>query len=87
MEKVNHPDHYNRGMECIDEMIAVFGIEAVKNFCICNVWKYRYRASDKNGQEDLDKADWYMKKYVELSESQKTHDRDLVDEYIKNLVR
>lgn len=66
-ENVNHPDHYNRSVECIDEMIAVFGVEVVKHFCLCNVWKYRYRASDKNGQEDLEKSDWYMKKYMELS--------------------
>ena len=65
---VSHPKHYNRndGMECIDEMVLVFGIEAVKQFCLCNVWKYRYRASDKNGQEDLAKSDFYMNKYAEL---------------------
>ena len=65
---VNHPKHYCRdgGMESIDEMITVFGVEAVKNFCLCNVWKYRYRAADKNGEEDLKKSDWYMKKYKEL---------------------
>ena len=69
-EKVNHPSHYNRedAMECIDEMVLVFGREAVKNFCLCNVWKYRYRASDKNGEVDLEKSDWYMKKYKELSQ-------------------
>ena len=67
MDKVDHPKHYNRSIECIDEMRAVFGIEVVKHFCLCNVWKYRYRASDKNGQEDLEKSDWYMKKYMELS--------------------
>ena len=87
MENVNHPSHYNRGMECIEEMIAVFGIEAVKNFCICNVWKYRYRASEKNGQEDLDKADWYMSKYMELARKIKIEDQKLIDEYINNLVR
>lgn len=67
-ESVNHPSHYNRegAMECIDEMILVFGIDAVKNFCICNAWKYRYRAADKNGEEDLNKSDWYMNKYKEL---------------------
>jgi hypothetical protein len=53
-------------MECIDEMIAVFGKTWVMHFCLCNVWKYRYRAGDKNGQEDLKKSDWYMKKYIEL---------------------
>lgn len=68
-EKVNHPSHYNRedAMEAIDEMVLVFGKEAVKNFCLCNVWKYRYRAADKNGKEDLKKSDWYLNKYKELS--------------------
>ena len=67
-DKVNHPQHYNRknAMECIDEMILVFGEEAVKHFCLCNAWKYRYRAADKNGEEDLKKSDWYLKKYKEL---------------------
>lgn len=67
-ETVNHPDHYNRSgaMECIDEMILAFGKEAVINFCICNAWKYRYRSSDKNGQEDIEKSDWYMNKVAEL---------------------
>jgi len=70
---VNHPKHYCRegGMESIDEMVLVFGVEAVKNFCLCNVWKYRYRASDKNGEEDLKKSDWYMRKYKELEEKEK----------------
>lgn len=70
---VNHPKHYCRenGMESIDEMVLVFGIEAVKHFCLCNVWKYRYRAADKNGEEDLKKSDWYMRKYKELEEKEK----------------
>lgn len=70
-DNVERPKHYNRegGMESIEEMILVFGIEAVKNFCLCNVWKYRYRAADKNGEEDLKKSDWYMKKYNELCHS------------------
>lgn len=67
-ETVNHPEHYNRegGMECIDEMVLVFGKEAAMNFCLLNVWKYRFRAADKNGEEDLEKSDWYMAKYAEL---------------------
>lgn len=68
---IEKPKHYNRegAMECIDEMILVFGKETVINFCLCNAWKYRYRAADKNGQEDLKKSDWYLRKYKELSES------------------
>lgn len=69
-DMVNHPSHYCRegAVESIDEMIAVFGAEAVMHFCICNVWKYRYRSSSKNGEEDIKKSDWYMNKYIKLRE-------------------
>lgn len=70
-DNVNHPSHYNNGgMECIDEMILIFGVEATKHFCLLNAWKYRYRANHKNGQEDLNKANWYIAKYKELSENE-----------------
>ena len=54
-EMVNHPAHYKRdgAMECIDEMLLLFGKEEVMSFCKLNAWKYRYRAMDKNGQEDI----------------------------------
>ena len=69
-DPVNHPKHYCRegAMECIDEMVLIFGKEAVKHFCICNAWKYRARAMDKNGTEDLKKSDWYIKKFKELND-------------------
>lgn len=65
---VNHPNHYTNGdgMECIDEMILLFGCEVVKHFCLCNVWKYRRRAMYKNGEEDMKKSHWYIAKYQEL---------------------
>ena len=68
VSNVDHPIHYQGKHECIDEMIALFGVEAVIGFCKCNVYKYRYRADKKNGQEDLEKADWYMDKLMELLE-------------------
>ena len=69
-EAVNHPSHYCRenSMECIDEMVLVFGVEKTMDFCLLNCWKYRYRAADKNGAEDLAKSDWYLKKYAELQQ-------------------
>ena len=69
-ETVNHPSHYNRedAIECIEEMELIFGTEAVMTFCLLNTWKYRYRAADKNGSNDLEKSDWYMNKYKELKE-------------------
>lgn len=69
-DAVNHPAHYQGSHECIDEMLALFGVEAVKGFCMCNVYKYRYRADKKNGDEDIKKADWYMSKLMELERMQ-----------------
>jgi hypothetical protein len=67
-DMINHPPHYCRegGMECLDEMKLIFGEQALKHFCLLNAWKYRYRASSKNGEEDLKKSDFYLNKYKEL---------------------
>lgn len=65
---VNHPSHYETGkFECIEVMEETQGVEAVKNFCICNAFKYLYRHANKNGLEDIEKARWYLDKYIELS--------------------
>lgn len=63
---VNHPEHYQGKNECIDVMIAMFGKEAVKHFCMCNAYKYRFRSNMKNGEEDIKKAEWYEDKLIEL---------------------
>ena len=65
-EKVDHPEYYQGKNECIDVMIAMFGAEAVKSFCRCNAYKYRFRADKKNGEEDIRKAEWYESKLIEL---------------------
>lgn len=68
-DNVNHPNHYLTGKyECIEVMIEAQGKEAVKDFCICNAFKYLYRADRKNGLEDIKKAKWYLDKYIELNE-------------------
>jgi len=64
---IHSPSHYKcHKHECIDEMVEVFGIDAVMTFCKLNVWKYRYRSGAKNGKEDLDKADEYMDILIRL---------------------
>ena len=70
-DNVNHPFHYQGKYECIDEMIALFGVDAARHFCMCNVYKYRFRASRKNGPEDIEKAEWYMGKLMELNQEVK----------------
>lgn len=67
-DPVNHPPHYTQcEIECIDAMAILFGKEAVATFCKLNAFKYKYRAPFKGSQEeDLKKADWYLKKAKEL---------------------
>ncbi len=70
-DAVNHPSHYCRdgAMECIDEMILLFGEEETKSYCKLNAWKYRTRAPYKgNMEQDMKKSDWYIRKYKELCE-------------------
>lgn len=67
---VNHPSHYNKGKyECLEVMIDVFGKEAVQTFCLLNAFKYVWRSKQKNGMEDIQKANFYLKKYEELSDN------------------
>ena len=69
LDRVNHPSHYETGkFECIDVMEVVFGKEALKNFCICNAFKYLYRCMNKHSSpvEDVSKARWYINKFLEL---------------------
>ena len=68
VDMVNSPPHYNRegAMETIDEMETLFGTKATFDFCRLNAWKYRARALAKNGEEDMKKSDWYIRKAAEL---------------------
>lgn len=69
-EEVNHPQRYAGGKyECIDVMTDVFEVDAVRNFCKLNAFKYLWREQNKNGVEDIKKAVWYLNKLIELSEN------------------
>lgn len=65
-DAVNHPKHYSGAHECIEVMRAMFGDEAVRDFCRCNSFKYRFRAAAKNGEEDIKKAEWYENYLIEM---------------------
>lgn len=79
-DMVNHPSHYEHGIECIDEMILLYGKEETMSFCKLNSHKYRKRALDKGGREDQDKSDWYVKEYAYLKSKS---ERKLLQEIIK----
>lgn len=66
-DMVNTPPHYcGHGMECIDEMILLYGKQETMSFCKLNAHKYRKRALYKGGEEDQKKSDWYLRKYFYL---------------------
>lgn len=70
-DNVNHPIHYNQGgIECIDAMRASQGDDSVVDFCVCNAFKYIFRAKHKNGLEDLKKSRWYIDYAIQLAEKQ-----------------
>ncbi|MBP5432175.1 MAG: DUF3310 domain-containing protein [Ruminococcus sp.] len=73
-EKVNHPSHYQGKHECIEVMRAMFGDEAVKGFCKCNAYKYRFRAGLKDEskyEEDIKKAEWYEDYLIIMEQAEK----------------
>ena len=65
-EMINHPSHYNQGIEAIDY------IESHKmNFCIGNVIKYITRAKHKGTElEDLKKSLWYLQREIDRLEKE-----------------
>lgn len=67
-DPVNHPKHYaNTKVECIDAMEELYGVEAVKAYCVCATFKYLWRRKDKDNEEqDVQKALWYFDKAKEL---------------------
>lgn len=65
---IDHPAHYQGDYECIDLMREIYGDEAVRHFCICNAYKYRFRAGAKqteSAHDDIKKAEWYEKYIME----------------------
>lgn len=70
-DNVNNPAHYTQGgMECIEEMMLIFGSEETKIFCKLNAWKYRKRALYKGTPEkDMAKSDAYLRCYKSIKEN------------------
>lgn len=70
---VNHPKHYisESGIEAIDVIESftdgLVGYEAVETG---NVLKYMLRWKNKNGVEDLKKAQWYLNRLIENVEKE-----------------
>lgn len=66
-DPVNHPNHYcQNGLESIDVIKAFTSdLNGVEAFCAGNAIKYILRFNHKNGEQDLDKAIWYINRLKE----------------------
>jgi hypothetical protein len=66
---VNSPLHYTNGpIECIDALRSMLSADEYIGFLRGNIFKYQWRYKNKNGAEDLRKAQWYMNKLQKIEE-------------------
>lgn len=61
-DNINHPAHYTGGKLEVIDAIEGMGL----GFHAGNVVKYVARYKLKNGVEDLKKAEWYLRRLIEL---------------------
>jgi hypothetical protein len=66
-DPVDRPAHYNMGgIECIDYIKQVLGLDGFIAYCHGNMIKYQHRYRYKgNPVEDMKKADWYLSRLNE----------------------
>ena len=70
-DNVNHPDHYTQGgIECIKAIEASMPPEGFQDYCKGNCLKYIWRWREKNGIEDLKKAQVYLNWMIESAEKE-----------------
>lgn len=68
-DSVNSPKYYYKGgLECIQVIKAQLTPEQYKGYLYGNVLKYMWRWQDKNGLEDLKKAEHYLHWLIEKVE-------------------
>lgn len=64
-DPVNKPMHYNQsGIECIEAIRASMTAEQFEAYCKGNIMKYLWRYEHKNKQQDLLKAEWYLRRLI-----------------------
>lgn len=66
-DNVLHPAHYNQGcIECIEAIkAATVGKTGIEAFCVGNAIKYLWRYEEKNGLEDVKKAQFYFNRLIQ----------------------
>ena len=68
-DMVNSPPHYNKfGVECIEAIQSATG-EGYEYYLQGNIMKYLWRYRYKNGVQDLEKAQWYLTRLIEIKKT------------------
>jgi hypothetical protein len=73
-DPVNKPEHYNAGeIETIDYIVDVLGAYEAISYCHGNLIKYTGSRLWTKGNpiQDAEKAEWYLKKMIELMKQTK----------------
>lgn len=72
VDMVNHPPHYKQGkFETIDVIMDVTQhLGGREGYLVGNIIKYLSRYHFKNGVEDVEKAQWYLNKLLEVVKSE-----------------
>lgn len=74
-DNVSHPDHYTTGKyECIDYIEDKLTAEEFRGYIKGNVIKYLTREKLKNGDEDIQKAQFYLNRLCDKLKGGKDND-------------
>jgi len=70
-----NPTHYKQGsVECIDALAAAcHDLQGLDAICTANAIKYLWRWKQKNGVEDLKKAQWYINRLLTYHQQSEQH--------------
>lgn len=76
--EVNHPARYTQGaVECIDAIESALTPEEYRGFLKGQILKYTWREKHKGGEQDLQKAEWYLKRLLSESRSRANLTREV----------
>lgn len=82
----HYKDKHGYGIDTIEKMIADYGLEPARWFCLGNVHKYLDRWEDKDGDSDLNKAMVYIHCIREINRRLKNQE-DKADDVIVSRLR
>lgn len=82
----HYKDKHGDGVDTIEKMIADYGLEPARWFCLGNVYKYLDRWNDKDGDSDLNKAMVYIHCIREINRRLENKEDDS-DEIIVNMLK